>query len=192
MSHEMAAFFDKLAPDWGNDPDGYELRETLTSMMGLAPGGVIADVGCGKGVMFPHLLNTGPAKLVAVDVSGEMLRLAGELFSDARIEYVNGDFLDAPLPPLDAAVIFNAYPHFTDKAALAAKLAQAVKPNGTAVIAHSMGREALNAHHTGQRVSKLSVPLEQAEVEAGRFAEFFSADALIDNDEMFFIKLSRK
>ena len=191
MSNEMASFFDELAPEWDNAPSGYDLRDKLTSMMGISSNSVIADIGCGKGVMFEHLLKTKPAKIIAVDVSGEMIRMAKELHSDDRIEYINGDFLDAPIPALDAAVFFNSYPHFLDKEGLADKLALTLKKSGIMIIAHSSSKAKINGAHSGDSVSKLSVPLESAEAEARKFQNHFTIDTLIDNDEIYFVKMIR-
>jgi demethylmenaquinone methyltransferase/2-methoxy-6-polyprenyl-1,4-benzoquinol methylase len=121
-----------------------------------------------------------------------MIRLAKEVFNNDRIEYVNGDLFDVPLPGLDAAVIFNSYPHFLDKEGLADKLAQAIKTGGMLVIAHSFSKAKINGTHSGESVSKLSVPLESAGAEAEKFKNYFSPDALIDNDEIYFIKLTRR
>ena len=192
MNKDIAEFFDKLAPEWSNNPQEYNIREKLIAMTGLLPNSVIADIGCGKGVMFDHLLKTNPAKIIAVDISAEMLREAKKLYSDERIEYINDDFSDAELPILDAAVIFNAYPHFLDKQALIKKLSQTVKKNGMVVIAHSKGKDIINGVHEGKRVSKLSVPLEDAESEADKFKMFFSPDIIIDNNEIYFIKMLRR
>ena len=192
MNHDMAAYFDKMAPTWDDAPAEYGRRDILISMMGLPPGSLVADVGCGRGVMFEHLLKVGPSKIVAVDLSQEMLRLAKERFPDSPIEYVWGDYLEAPLPMLDAAVFFNSYPHFLDKVHLAEKSAQVIQPGGALIIAHSLGRTAINAMHGGGMASGLSMPLESAEVEAGRFDKHFTADLLIDHSDMFFVKLSRK
>jgi len=188
----MAKYFDRLAPEWGSAPSKFEVREKLTSMMGLSPNSVIADIGCGRGVMFEHLLKTDPLKIIAVDISGEMLRYAKEQFSESRIEYVHDDFFDAPLPMLDAAVFFNSYPHFFDKSALTEKLARVLKKNGVSIIAHSLSRAEINGNHRGESVSKLSVPLDDAETEASKFQKYFSADVLIDDDEMYFVKMTRK
>jgi len=192
LHKEMADYFDSLAPEWGNRPSKYGIREKLTAMMKLPPGSVIADIGCGKGVMFDHLLRTNPAKLIAVDISGEMLRSAQNLFSDSRIEYINEDFFDARLPMIDAAVLFNSYPHFLDKGALAQKLAQVINGGGMLVIAHSRGKSEINGGHQGEGVAELSAPLEDAEAEADKFGRYFKPDVLIDNDEIYFIKMLRK
>ena len=191
MNEDMAAYFDGLAPGWDDAPAEQEAREKLTAMMALSPNGVIADVGCGRGVMFEHLLRTGPAKLIAIDVSSEMLRLAKERFCDGRIEYVHGDFLDVSLPPLDAVLFFNAYPHFLDKAALAGRLAQVLKKGGALIIAHSRSRAEINGRHRGGGASKLSAPLESAEAEAAKFQKDFATDALVDG-ELYFIKMIRR
>ena len=192
MNKDMANYFDRLAPDWANDPSGYGTREKITSMMNLPPGGVIADIGCGKGVMFEHLLKTNPSKIFAVDVSSEMLRFAANLIHDDRIELINDDFLDIDLPRLDAAVFFNAYPHFMDKNALAEKLAETVKRNGKIIIAHNNGKLKINSRHMGQDTLKLSMPLENAEAEAAKFQRFFSLDGQIDKDDIYFIKMTRR
>jgi demethylmenaquinone methyltransferase/2-methoxy-6-polyprenyl-1,4-benzoquinol methylase len=192
MSKEVIDFFDGLAPKWENNPKEYNTRERIISMSLIRPNSIIADIGCGTGVMFEHILKTNPKKLYATDISGKMIQLAKNGNSDNRIEYMNGDLLKMSLPILDAAIIFNAYPHFMDKVALAKKLAQIIKKNGTAIIAHSVSKEKINAVHDGEMVSKVSVPLEDAKVEAAKFDDFFLIDVVIDNDEIYFIKMRRR
>lgn len=191
MNQDMAAFFDRLAPDWDHAPDKYDTREELTARMGIFPNSVIADIGCGTGVMFEHLLKTNPAKIIAVDISGEMLRSAKAHCNDRRMEYVHDDFVNADLPFLDAIVFFNSYPHFLDKSAVAQKAAQALKSGGALIIAHSLSRAEINGCHRGEKVSKLSVALESAEVEANKFLPFFVLDSSIDNDQIYFVKMTR-
>jgi len=188
----MATYFDNLAPDWDNAPLKYEIREKLTAMMDLPPNSVIADVGCGKGVMFEHLLKTKPSKIIAIDVSGEMIRLAKESFNDERIEYINGDLYTITLPILDVVIFFNSYPHFIDKVKLTNKLADVIKKGGLLIIAHSLSKEEINGRHSGKNVSTLSVPLESAEIEVDKFNEYFLLDSFIENEEMYFIRLIRR
>jgi len=192
MSKDMAWYFDILAPEWDNAPSEYETREKLISMMKLMPNSVIADIGCGRGVMFQHLLKTNPAKIIAIDVSGEMIRLAKETFNDDRLEYINGDFFEISLQALDSAIFFNSYPHFLDKERLAIRLAKVVKKDGTVIIAHSLSKAQINGFHTGVSVSKLSVTLDNAEIEAKKFQRHFSLDTYVDNDELYFIKMTRR
>ena len=192
MNNDIAAFFDRLAPEWDNSPSEYGVRERITSMMGLPPNSVIADIGCGKGVMIEHLLKTNPTRIIAMDISSEMIRSAKELFDDRRIDFMNVDFYDVLLPTLDAAVFFNSYPHFLDKSLLIEKLANAIKKNGKLIIAHSMSRAEINGTHTGESVSKISVPLDSADIESSKYDKYFATETMVDDDEIYFVKMSRK
>jgi SAM-dependent methyltransferase len=187
----MQDFFDKLAPSWDNNEQEYDARERLTNMIDLQKNSLIADIGCGTGVMFEHLLKTEPRGILAIDISGEMIKRAKDLYSDTRIVYLNEDLLTASLPVLDAAILFNAYPHFTDKKALSEKLSKHIRVGGCIVIAHSRSREQINGIHKSDDVCQLSMKLRPAETEATEFLPFFEPEKMVDNDELYFIKMMR-
>ena len=189
---DMISFFDGLAANWDLCPHEYDTREKIVSLADFPQNSILADIGCGRGVMFEHLLKTNPKEIIAVDVSGEMIKYAQRAHQDPRITYRNEDFLQAHLPLLDGATIYNAYPHFLDKPALAKKLAQQIRLGGFLIIAHGRSRALINGTHRGKMVSPLSVPLEAAETEAQKFAPAFSIAECIDDDHFYFIKLLRK
>jgi len=189
---KMREFFDELAPEWAPPDEEYDVRDRIVAMMQPGKNSLIADIGSGRGVMFPHLLKSEPRSLVSVELSSEMVRLAMDEHRDPRITFLNCDILEADLPEVDAALIFNAYPHFLDKRALGAKLAAHIKPGGIFVIAHSRSRETINGGHTGERVSWLSAPLREAETEAAEFSDWFWLDTYVDSNEIYFIRLLRK
>ena len=191
-NEKMREFFDGLAPDWSPPEADYNIREELVDMMGIPEGSLIVDIGSGRGVMFPHLLKTNPCGLISVELSAEMSRFAQQDHDDSRISYINCDILEADLPAVDAAVIFNAYPHFLDKKALSRKLAAHVKPGGMFVIAHSRSKEHINNAHIDGPMAPLSMLIRDADEEAADYAEFFTVDTLVDSNEMYFIKLLRK
>ena len=190
-TEEIITFFDRLAKDWNNHPEEYDKREQILSLSGFSAGSVIADIGCGCGVMLPHLLKAEPKEIIAIDISGEMLNEAQKAFPDPRITYRHEDFLQIELPEIDAAIIYNAYPHFLDKQALVEKAAQVIPKGRFLVIAHGCGKEVINGSHSGERVSTISAALEPAEKEAEKFKSFFSVETMIDKDEIYFIKLIR-
>lgn len=189
---KMQAFFDRLAPEWYDNEEDRAAQTRIMQLAALPAGARLADIGCGRGVMFPHLLATQPASLTAVDLSPKMLSYAKERFGTDGITYCNCDVLDAPLAELDAVMLYNTYPHFLDKAALAKKLADSVRPGGAVVIAHSVSKEKINGHHSGAVPFVLSVPLRTAQEEAEAFAPYFTAEAMVDDDTLYFIKLRRK
>lgn len=190
-SDKMREFFDRAAPGWNNLPEEAATRDALMEKMAIPTGSVIADIGCGQGVFFPHLLKAGPKAIIGVDLSGEMLRYAREKYPDGRIRLIQGDILEAALPRLDAAVLYNCYPHLLDKAALARRLAELVRPGGIAVIAHGAGKAVINAHHREGLPFTLSVPLEEPETEAEKFAPWFRADRMEDEEGWYLLRMVR-
>ena len=190
-SDNMREFFDRAAPGWDNLPEEAATRDALMEKMAIPTGSVIADIGCGQGVFFPHLLKTAPKSIIGVDLSGEMLRYAREKFSDGRIQLIQGDILEAELPRLDAAVLYNCYPHLLDKAALARRLAELVRPGGIAVIAHGAGKAVINARHRDGLPFTLSAPLEEPEAEAEKFAPWFRADRMEDTEGWYLLRMVR-
>jgi len=189
-NNRIAAFFDELASEWGNSPQDIQIRQKIVEMAEIPANSVIADIGCGRGVMSEHLLSTSPKKIIGIDLSSKMIEFARQDCTDNRIEFINTDLLTADLPEIDAAIIFNSYPHFLDKKSLAEKLAKHIKKGGILVIAHSRSKQLINGGHASNRVMEVSVTLDTAENEAKRFLPFFSVDTLIDN-EIYFIKMSR-
>ena len=95
----------------------------------------ILDVGCGLGD-FTRLLATRAERVVAVDLSPEMIRLARELSAQCpEIEYVLGDFmlLDFPRESFDCVVSLATLHHLPLSDALR-KMKDALAPGGVLVI----------------------------------------------------------
>ncbi len=190
-SDQMRKFFDQMASNWDNLPAEAEIQDALAEKMAIPKGSVIADIGCGQGVFFPHLLKTFPKELIGIDLSGEMLHYAELLHPESNIRLIQGDILEVELPLLDAAVMYNCYPHILDKQALSKRLAQLVRPGGIAAIAHGAGRDIINARHREGLAFTLSVPLEAPYVEAEKFLPWFRADVMEDEQGWYLLRLIR-
>ena len=76
QNEEIKEFFEHLADGWKNIEEEYDIREKIVGLAGFAPGSLIADIGCGKGVMLEHLLKTSPEKIYAIDLSPKMIASA--------------------------------------------------------------------------------------------------------------------
>jgi len=188
---EMKEYFDRLAPSWATDESEKVIREEIQRMSDFKSGAVIADIGSGKGVMVPHLLETNPSCIIEIDISSEMIRFAKEQWDDIRIKFLCGDILQLDVPPCDAAVIFNALPHFVDRRKLAQKLASILKPKGTVIIAHSKSRKAINEIHREGISETLSAKLQSPLEEYENFKQYFSLDNTEDSSRMYFIKMTK-
>ncbi|MCK4473176.1 MAG: methyltransferase domain-containing protein, partial [Anaerolineae bacterium] len=98
MNHRE--YFDRAAANW----DALEVEETYVRLreivagLDIAPGATVLDVGCGTGVLLPllHESMNGDGRVVALDLSGEMLKRARGKGQPAV--YVQGDAQSLPLP----------------------------------------------------------------------------------------------
>lgn len=146
---EKQAFFDQLANSWEamERPDMLARLTDIITGLGIPPAARVLDVGCGAGVLFGLLrpLLGKDGWLVGLDISRRMLRHAvARGGADLCIQ------ADAEHPPLRDRtfdwIICNAvFPHFTDSVATLRALRRCLTSNGTLVICHANGREAINA-----------------------------------------------
>jgi len=144
-------FFDQAAADW----DALEVEETYTRLreivagLGIAPGATVLDVGCGTGVLLPllHERLNGEGRIVALDLSGEMLKRARSKGQPAL--YAQGDAQSLPLPEgiFDWVICNAVFPHFPDKPRALAELRRVLRAGGRLVICHTASRQAINEFH---------------------------------------------
>ena len=150
MNHRRQ-FFDQAASNW----DALEVEEThvrlreIVAELTIAPGAVVLDVGCGTGILLPLLRESmnGDGRVVALDLSGEMLKRA--LGKGQPAVYVQGDAESLPLPEGVFDLVFcNAvFPHFADKLCALAELRRVLRKGGWLVICHTASRQTINEFH---------------------------------------------
>lgn len=180
---EIAAYFDERADSWDESGCSGESRVqgAVLSLVDLKPGDTVLDLGCGTGVMIPFYLAAQAGKIVAVDVSEKMVERAREKFGgEPSVELRASDALSLDEGErFDAAVIYNAYPHFPDKLALVEKVYRLLKPSGRFVVAHGSGKDAINRHHEAVAAG-VSCGLRAASEESVLWADKFKIEALVD------------
>ena len=157
------------------------MQGAVLSLVDLKPGDSVLDLGCGTGVMIPFYLAAQAGKIVAVDVSEKMVERAREKFgSEPSVELRAQDVLSLDEGErFDAVVIYNAYPHFFEKAALVEKVYRLVKTGGRFVIAHGSGKDVINRHHEAVAAG-VSCGLRAASEESALWADKFEIEALVD------------
>ncbi len=165
MNHRE--YFDRLAPEW----DGLLEEKTLARLreivsgLGIEPGARVLDVGCGTGVLFPMLLERvgGEGWVVALDISGEMLRRARA--KGYPVEYVQGDAHSLPIRGgvFDWVICNAVFPHFPDKLCALQEIRRVLKDGGRLVICHTDSRQAINEFHrsVGGVIAHDTIPDEE-------------------------------
>ena len=173
---------------------GDEIKEKVCGILdaaGVREHGVVLDVACGTGVLFPYYLRRNVARVIGVDISPEMAKIAASKLHDPRIEVLCGDVETIPVRmPCDCCVIYNAFPHFAEPERLVERLARWVKPGGRLTVAHSMGLEALRRHHAGraEHVSREMLPPEEL---ALVMTPWFRADILMSDEGQYLVSGKR-
>lgn len=184
---DVIEFFDRLAPVWDADmiKDECIIGEILDNAR-LSSGDEVLDVACGTGVMFEYYLQRGVKKVIGIDISSKMAKIADEKFKDtACVEVVCGDVTEYKFgKKFDQIVVYNAFPHFPDPEGLIKTLAGLLKEGGTLTVAHGASREVIDSHHKGA-ASKVSVGLMSADDLADIFGRHLKVIAKISDDRMY-------
>ena len=121
----------------GPERDAWQRPEEVMHALGIKPGTVVADVGCGRGYFTFHLAQRvgTRGKVYAEDVQGDEL---GEIRREAhekgltQIETVDGAADDPGLPDgaIDVVLVVDAYHEMRHYNAMLAGIFRALKPGG--------------------------------------------------------------
>ena len=134
-----AEFMSYLGADWLERPERVEQEqpERVLDTMGLRPGDVVADVGCGSGYYARRMARrVQPGGTVyCEDIQPEMLDIMRQRTADERvtgIEAVLGTPTDPKLPAgvVDWVIIADVYHEMSDPEPMLAGIRRALSPRG--------------------------------------------------------------
>lgn len=192
----IGSYFDSCADGWDASSEAAGSKHlAIARLAGVCPGARVLDIGCGTGIMERAYMELGASQIVALDMSEKMIAHAKQNFADVpetQLRFECADVIEYsreaaanPDKLFDAFVIYNAYPHIADKTELMIAAFDLLKPDGRFLVAHGMGREALNAHHANVPENVTS-ELRSAKREAGAWESMFEIDMLADTPYIYF------
>jgi SAM-dependent methyltransferase len=122
----------------GRAPDEAEAREVYLTLLGLAPGERVLDVGCGSGVVTREIARRVGAggRAVGLDPSRALLAVARQLAQEAgladRIEFREGGALQLPFEDatFDAVVCATVLSHVPNGDTAILELARVLRAGG--------------------------------------------------------------
>lgn len=190
---DIIDYFEKHAPQWDAEMiRSDELIGIILDNAGVGEGSRVLDVACGTGVLIPDYLERSVASVTAVDISPEMIKIASGKFPQKNLRFICGDAETEDLgSDYDAAVIYNAFPHFPEPEKIIARLSLLLAPNGILTVAHGMSRETIDMHHNGS-AAHVSVGLMQAEDLKAIFEKYLDVTTVISDERMYQVAGRRK
>jgi ubiquinone/menaquinone biosynthesis C-methylase UbiE len=114
----------------------------LLEALGVKPGQVVCDIGCGNGFYTLQLARmVGPSgKVLAVDIQPEMLHLLEERAKEEgieNIELISGSPIDPRLPAagVDLILLVDVYHEFSHPEQMLRAMRQSLRPEGRVALA---------------------------------------------------------
>ena len=182
-------YFDQAAAHWDQHliHDDAKINRIL-DYADIGPGQRILDVGCGTGVLIPDYLARGVREIVGADISPRMIEAASRKFQNDRVTFLCCDVEQLGFQlPFDRVVVYNAFPHFPDPAALIDALAGYLKPGGRLTVAHGMSRAKIDAHHAGRASAVSNGLMSEKQLAELMTRHGFAADVRISDEEIFVV-----
>ncbi|WP_435107384.1 methyltransferase domain-containing protein [Nocardiopsis synnemataformans] len=129
--------YEVLADQWWEPRGVFAMLHWLATARGALvppaprPGAVLVDLGCGAGLLAPHLNGKG-YRHVGADLSSSALRQAGQ----HGVHGVRGDVLAVPLADgcADVVVAGEIFEHVTDLPRAVAEACRLLRPGGLLVL----------------------------------------------------------
>jgi ubiquinone/menaquinone biosynthesis C-methylase UbiE len=117
----------------------YLERTELVLEMFDGDGKEVLDIGCGPGVLEPHLLDRG-CRVTAIDFSANMIEQARESLKthprSANVSFLTGSADELPFPDgsFDAFVCIGVLSYIPDTDRALREIARVIRPSGTGVL----------------------------------------------------------
>lgn len=179
-------YFDSLAEVFAATPPEEVLArlERVVSLAALKPGERVLDVGSGTGVLLPIVARHKPSRVVACDLSAQMLSVLAE--RHPQVETVQADIaaLGLPAGSFDCAFLNAVFPNLPDKPAALASLARLLAPGGRIVISHPEGRGFVRRLQEELPFHIDALPGE-AELRATLAEQGFHLDVFVDEPKLY-------
>jgi len=191
--NKIKEFFESIADNWNNEKDDLEkIDELLFKEININENEDILDLGCGKGIITSIIYNYTKKLVYGIDLSEKMINGAKLKNNDLnKYNYICGDYINYSFDiKFDKIIIFNAYPHFLDKEALALKAYNDLKEDGYLIIMHNLGRNELNKFHHNH-ADKISNGLMEPKEEAKALNKYFKLVKFIDEENRYLMVLKR-
>ncbi len=196
----LKAYFDSIADEWDGWMDMPRIDSRLDEgleLFGVGGEERVLDAGCGTGNLTRRLLRrlNDAGRVIAVDVSPEMIRLAREKNPDSRARFRVEDLrhLSAGDGELDRVICFSMWPHVAEPERALEEIYRVLKPGGRLHVWHIDSRQTINHVHAnaGEAVrGDMLIPAKElAAMVAGAG---FAVHEIVDTDTEYRVSAEKR
>ncbi len=139
MGRAIAPAMSHLGADWliRAERESEEDPKQMLSKLGLKPGMIVCDMGCGNGFYSLTMaeLVAPDGRVLAVDIQPQMLQLLSRRSAEAKIDNIDmilGTLTDPKLPDakVDLVLMVDVYHEFSNPVEMLAAIRKSLTPNG--------------------------------------------------------------
>lgn len=120
-------------------PGGLTLTEVLLDLAGLAPGDLVADIGCGQGASVALMIRRH-IRASGIDKDPSVLMVAASRVSTAAFFVANGDCLPFPAEALDGLLSECSLSLMPDRSRALAEWFRVLRPGGSLAVSDVYSR----------------------------------------------------
>ena len=190
--NQIREFFNGHAREWDNHME--DASSKINRILdGIEPieGMSILDVGAGTGVLVPYLIERHAGHITECDISNKMIEVNRSKYAERNdVSHIVGDASHLEFNNrYDRIIIYNAFPHFSDRPRLISNLGSNLRKGGYIVIAHSRTSAELDEHH-----HNISTAIYSHLGKAEKIADLLKDDFtdIVFQDEPFFMVRGKK
>ena len=153
--------FEKWAENWEVSAESKVVAGIFVKELISKNSAFVLDLACGKGVLRDYLNENIPgSKVVYIDKAFAMIKGLKEVYPGEFAIRGEGENIPLGSDKFDVVIIFNSFPHFTDKKKTISECYRVLKKGGRLIIGHSMTPEKINQLHSdvGDQVANHRLP----------------------------------
>lgn len=190
--NKVKEFFNKLAIDWDsrNNSDLSNIKDIL-SYIKINKEDKILDLGCGTGIITPLLASYTTKKVIGIDISNNMIKIAKSKNIDKKSVFKCRDFYKLFLNKYNLIVCFDAYPHFVNQKGFVIKAHKLLARNGTLAIIFDNDTTTTNGFHKNIE-SELSRNILPPSEEGKLFENYFKTIFTLEEKNKYILLLQKK
>ena len=153
--------FEKWAENWEVSAESKVVAGIFVKELIGKDSAFVLDLACGKGVLRDYLNENIPgSNIVYIDRAFAMIKGLKEIYPAEFAIRGEGENIPLDSNRFDVVIIFNSFPHFTDKEKTISECYRVLKKGGRLIIGHSMTPEKINQLHmdVGDQVANHRLP----------------------------------